>query len=176
MTFHNRSPGLFLGAGAGLAAPATNAYCSQAMSDILHPEDKHDSPNSYLEANEQWVSFSRGLFRFGKLRSDAPPEAFLVQEISRRLRERYQKRDDEEANDEGWSFRDGQSFRKVAEPCGISARAFYDLWYGESWPTLRTLARIEMVLDEMLWNSQHRVKYEKMLERPSDDPPSSGNG
>ena len=99
-----------------------------------------------------------GRFQPGRLRSDAPPEAYLVQEISRQLHEEYREPGDREG-----LFRDGLSFRKVAKPCGITERALYDVWYGNSWPRLRTIARLEMIIGKELWDSHHIARYEQLL-------------
>ena len=142
------------------------------MQPLMSASDKLEPPNSYLEANQRWVRFERGMFRLGKLRPDAPPEAHLVQEISRRLHQEYREPCDEGPDGKEWSFRDRLSFRKVARQCGITERALHDLWYGKSWPKLRTLARIEMSLDDMLWNSQHRGKYLEKLKAQQSQPAS----
>ena len=144
------------------------------MNPLMSASDKLGRPNSYLRDGQRWIRFEqgrfeRGMFRLGKLRSDAPPEAHLVQEISRRLHEAYQERDDEGPDGE-WSFRDGLSFRKIAHKCGITERALHDLWHGQSWPKLRTIARVEMVLNDMLWNSQHTYKYREKLDQWRSQP------
>ena len=130
----------------------------------MSASDKLGRPDSYLEDGQQWIRCERGVFQRGKLRSDAPPEAFLLQEISRRLHQQYRIPHDEGLDGKEWSFRDGLSFRKIARQCGVTERALYDLWYGKSWPKLRTIARMEMLQDAMLWNSQHKRNYREKLE------------
>ena len=136
----------------------------------MRASDRHDRPSSYLQDGQRWIRYEQGMFRRGTLRSDAPPEAYLVQEISMRLHQEYREELDEGPDGKGWSFRDRLSFRKIADRCGITERALHDLWYGNSWPKLRTIARIEMILNDMLWNSQHRGKYREMLNKQQSQP------
>lgn len=152
---------------AGAGSKLGQRLASQDMEPLLSPSDKYGSPNSYLQDGQRWVRYERGLFRLGKLRSDAPPEVHLVQEMSRRLHQEYRE-DYEEGPDGDWSFRDRLSFRKIADKCGLRERALHDLWHGNSWPTLRTIARLEMLYKDLLWNKHHIAEHgRKQGERQS---------
>ena len=136
----------------------------------MRASDRHDRPSSYLQDGQRWISYGHGMFRRGTLRSDAPAEAYLVQVISLRLHQEYRKPYDDGPDGKDWSFRKRLSFRKIADRCGITERALHDLWHGNSWPKLRTIARIEMIMNDLLWNSQHLDAYRKKLNKQPSQP------
>lgn len=98
-------------------------------------------PNQWLKDGEQWPD--------GELDPDAPHIAFLVRDISRRLRRALE--------DEGWNL------EEAARECFVSQHAIWDLLKGNGWGTLPTIGRIEARLNRQLWTDIHRkrARYEE---------------
>ena len=101
-------------------------------------------PRDHLQAGHLWLNDTPGGITPGRLRGDAPPEARLVQHMSRRFRLAYSDQEDRT-----WTM------RAIAEDCNISLRAVHDLWHGNSWPSVRTIARIEAAIGSQLWGREH---------------------
>ena len=144
-------------------------------------------PKDWLEPGEAWITeeqeeitrarqrflAERKTFKPGALQEDARPEVHLVQSISLRLRRGVQ--DKELERREQGTDKMMWSFRRLARETGLSTRTLSDLKDGESWPEVRTVAVIEMVLDTMIWDINHRKLYKERKEQDehwsSDDPP-----
>lgn len=125
-------------------------------------------PKDWLEPGEAWITEEQGVlthagqrflaerktFNPGALQEDAPPEVHLLQSISLRLRKAVHDKELERrkqgTDNKMWSF------RRLARDADLSTRTLSDLKDGESWPSIKTVAVIEMVLDTMLWDINHR--------------------
>ena len=91
-------------------------------------------PRCYLAAGE-WPE--------GPLVDDAPPEAKLAQELSRRFKSAYDAR--------------GLKIRPTARKLGISVTTVHNLLHGKTWGDVITIARIEMGFGIQLWASQQNA-------------------
>ena len=101
-------------------------------------------PCAYLDKGQVWPD--------GRLKQNAPPEAVLAKEISRRFREACQVRYLDPANARGFDP------AKAAAAAGIAQITVKDLLDGRIWCDLPTVARIEGRLDISLWVSQRSQK------------------
>ena len=97
------------------------------------------NPKNYLMDPTDWP--------YGEFRWNAPPEAYLVRGICQKLHEGF----------ENWEREDGKewTFALMVKELEISTHALFDLWHGNSWGTLPTIARIEIVFRERLWGIEH---------------------
>ena len=124
------------------------AVLAQRVRGVYSPlsmAQERPPPKSYLEPGQLWIyDDERGLDP-GRLQPDAPAEVHLVQAISLRLHLEFSEEEDRK-----WSLRD------IAEECKISHRAVYDLWNGETWPNVKTIARIELGMGRTIWGEEHR--------------------
>ena len=107
--------------------------------------DLDQRPNEWLRDGEKWPD--------GKLDPEAPDIAFLVREVSRRLREAL--------DEKGWNL------ETAARECFVSQHAMWDLLKGNGWGTLPTIGRIETALDKPLWTDIHR-KRARQEEAPDE--------
>ena len=107
--------------------------------------DLDKRPNEWLRDGEKWPH--------GKLDPEAPDIAFLVREVSRRLREAL--------DEKGWNL------ETAARECFVSQHAMWDLLNGNGWGTLPTIGRIETALDKPLWTDIHR-KRARQEEAPDE--------
>lgn len=102
------------------------------------PESKYSrlglrrQPKDHLIEGHTWPE--------GRLTPKAPNEALLVQELVKRLRDAMGDRGLEEI--EGLS--------------GVNKSSISRLLRGESWGTLPVIARLEHILGEDLWGTEHR--------------------
>ena len=96
------------------------------------------SPKNYLVDPTEWP--------FGEFKRNPPPEAYLIRGICQRLHEEY-----EEESEDGKEW----PLKLIAEDLRISIHALFDLWNGNSWGTLPTIARIEIALRKRLWGIEH---------------------
>ncbi|MDE0613427.1 MAG: hypothetical protein OXI32_03330 [bacterium] len=100
-------------------------------------------PASYLVEEGVWPD--------GPFAADAPPEVYLAAGISRRVQHIAGDRN--------------LAFQTIAEQAGVSIQAVMDIVRGRSWPTLRTVARVECALDAQLWKNEHRRRMPPRGER-----------
>lgn len=89
-------------------------------------------PSLYVESGE-WPH--------GELVVDAPPEAHLARGAALRLHEAM------ESN--RWGL------RKTSRKTGLSTKVLANLLHGHTWPTLPTIARLEMRLETEIWGDEH---------------------
>lgn len=80
----------------------------------------------------------------GPLVPKAPPEAVLVQQISKAFRSACEARN-------------LTTFRAIAKKAKISEKATFNLLKGRTWGDVPTIARIEMNLKIRLWVSQQNA-------------------
>ena len=92
-----------------------------------------------MEDGEDWPN--------GKLVPDAPPQAYLIQEICQEFFKHYEDR--ETNHGESWSL------RRIAEDCDLTPRTVFDLKKGRTWGTLPVIASIEARFGERLWGVRH---------------------
>ena len=76
----------------------------------------------------------------GRLSSDPPKEARLVQELVKRLKHAMGDR----------------GLEKIEKMSGVNKTSISRLLRGESWGTLPVIARLEQALGEDLWGDEHR--------------------
>ena len=88
-----------------------------------------------LESNPSAYVISRGTWPDSPLMEDAPPEAFVLQIISKRFCGIVEPR--------------GEA--KVARKAGISRQTVRNILRGETWIDLPTLYRIEKGLGQKIW-------------------------
>ena len=86
------------------------------------------NPKDYLAAGGTWPG--------DDLEEDAPPEAFILQEISKKFREAVDARGSE---------------AKTARKAKVSRQAVRNILRGETWIDLPTLYRIEKNLNYRVW-------------------------
>ncbi|MYC47809.1 MAG: helix-turn-helix transcriptional regulator [Chloroflexi bacterium] len=102
------------------------------------PESKYSrlklrrQPKDHLVEGHAWPE--------GRLRRSSPKEVLLVQELVKRLRAAMGDRGLEE----------------IEELSGVNKTSISRLLRGESWGTLPVIARLERVLGEDLWGTEHR--------------------
>ncbi len=89
-------------------------------------------PKDHLIQGDAWPE--------GRLSSDPPKEALLVQELVKRLKAAMGDR----------------SLEQIEELSGVNKTSISRLLRGESWATLPVIARLEQVLGEDLWGDEHR--------------------
>ena len=96
-------------------------------------------PKSYLMDPTEWP--------YGEFGGGTPAEAFLARGICQKLHEKF----------ENWERQDGKewTFALMAKDLEVSIHALFDLWHGNSWGTLPTIARIEIFFRERLWGIEH---------------------
>ena len=97
-------------------------------------------PCSYLAEGQTWPD--------GRLKSSAPPEAVLAQEIARRFRNRCKSRFEDHDEPRGFDP------DRVVAAAKIPRTTVEDLLDGRIWCDLPTIARIEGSLDIALWVNQ----------------------
>ena len=59
------------------------------------------------------------------------------------------------------------TMRGIAKECKMDHLVVRDLWYGNAWPTLRTIARMEIGMEGMLWGQEHRFPSKRKKPRQS---------
>lgn len=115
------------------------------------------APVTYLEDGYEWLYDEPHDVELGKLHPDAPAEAHLVQAISRRLRLEFSDQEDKE-----WSI------RAIAGKCELSHLTIRNLWNGTAWPTLETIAHIEIGIGHTIWGQEHIRPHKR--EKPRNKP------
>jgi len=93
-------------------------------------------PVTYLEKD--------GSFPKGPFRSESPPEVYLAAALADRLQTATRS----------------DSIRYIAKLAHLSPQPILNILNGRSWPDLRTIARLEVVFDCMLWGYEHRRPLE----------------
>lgn len=96
-------------------------------------KDLESSPSSYVESGE-WPH--------GDLAADAPHEAHVARGVALRLHEAMQSRQ--------WGL------RQTSRETGLTTRVLHNMLHGHTWPTLPTIARLEVCLGIDIWRSEHR--------------------
>lgn len=113
-------------------------------------------PNSYLVPGYEWLYDEPDEIELGRLRPDAPAEAHLVQAISWRLRMEFSDQEDKD-----WTM------RGIAKECKMHHLVVRDLWHGSAWPTLRTIASLEIGMKGTIWGPEHRLPSKRKTPRQS---------
>ena len=90
------------------------------------------SPSIYVESGE-WPH--------GELAVDAPLEAHLARGAALRLHEAMESH--------RWGL------RETSRQTGLSTKVLANLLHGHTWPTLPTIARLEMRLETEIWGDEH---------------------
>ena len=87
------------------------------------------------------------------LRPNTPGTVYLIQDISLKLRKGMDTLD----RRAGWRSTTSKkmTYRKLAEDTGISLSTINDLLQGKAWPTVETVANLEMFLEWRLWTKVH---------------------
>ena len=96
--------------------------------------DLKSSPSIYIDSGE-WPH--------GELAADAPPEAHLARGVALRLHAAMESRQ--------WGL------RETSRQTGLSTKVLANLLRGHTWPTLPTIARLEVRLEEPIWGDEHTV-------------------
>ena len=96
------------------------------------------SPSSYIESGGEWPH--------SELVAEAPPEAHIARGAALRLHEAMESR--------RWSL------RETGRRTGLSTRVLHNLLQGHTWPTLPTIARLEVRLGVKIWGDEHRTMPE----------------
>lgn len=105
---------------------------------------KRTRPCDYL-ASGKWPE--------GPLTNEAPPEAYLAQEISRKA----------------ILYLKGRPPKQIAEHVGVSFQTIYNLIEGKTWGSLTAIARLEHYLNRRLWGNEHRKRPRRRTERADSD-------
>ena len=77
---------------------------------------------------------------------DTPTETYLIRGECQKIHKRFEK---EREDGKEWTF------ALMVQELKISEHALFDLWHGNSWGTLPTIARIEILFRERLWGIEH---------------------
>lgn len=79
-------------------------------------------------------------FPYGPFRPETPKEVYLAAGLASRLEYALRR----------------YSVRYIAKNASLNPQTIHNLLNGESWPDLRTLARLEIVFNCLLWGYEHR--------------------
>lgn len=79
-------------------------------------------------------------FADGKFRENTPPEVYLAAGVASRLKNKIGK----------------ESIRYVAKRAQLSPQTIINILNGDTWPDLRTIAKLETFLNTQLWGNEHR--------------------
>ena len=83
-----------------------------------------------------------GKWPHGELAEDAPPEAHAARGVALRLHRAMESR--------RWSL------RETSRQTGLTTRVLHNLLQGHTWPTLPTIARLEVRLGVDIWGNEHK--------------------
>lgn len=139
------------------------AYHRSAMST----RRKKPKPRDYLEPGHLWISeavdhdgrVARGkhgqvIYGGGRLRPNTPGTVVLLQNISLRLRTGLDSMDRMSRGRRTANHKD-ITYRMLAKDTGLSLRTINDLIQGKTWPTVETIANLEMYFEADLWAKDH---------------------
>ena len=103
-------------------------------------------PRDYLAPGATWPD--------GPLQADAPPEAVLAWNLSRRFRDAREAR--KVPRRPGQRRRPSEhSLTKLAQDAGLSKTTVHNFLKGKTWPDMLTVDRLERVFRVRLWNWEH---------------------
>ena len=94
--------------------------------------DLKSSPSIYVGSGE-WPH--------GELAADTPPEAHVARGVALRLHGAMESR--------RWGL------RETSRQTGLTTRVLHNLLHGKTWPTLPTIARLEVRLEVDIWGDEH---------------------